>query len=107
MTGYTDEFLLQTANFFDGHCIDKPRSYYRFGSEPDQWFEPVKVWEIAAADITLSPTHQAAATLLGGERGLSLRFPRFKRERLDKSPEDATTSHMVAQMFHAQQKGKK
>ncbi|KAL6049285.1 tRNA ligase, variant 2 [Balamuthia mandrillaris] len=113
MTGYTDEFLVQSAAFFnDGQCLERAPSYYRYtsgngnggGSEPDQWFKPVKVWEIMSADITLSPVHKAAVGLVAESKGLSLRFPRFKREREDKAPEDATTAAQIARMYLAQQK---
>lgn len=49
---------------------------------PDVWLEPAIVVEIAADEITKSPTHSA---------GVALRFPRLERFRDDKSPEQATT----------------
>jgi len=56
----------------------------------DVWFEPVKVVEIAGAELTLSPFHTVARRLL--KRGeLALRFPRFVRFRDDKAPERATS----------------
>lgn len=51
-----------------------------------------QVWEIRGADISLSPVYTAAASHLGSERGLSIRFPRFIRRREDKSWEEATTA---------------
>ena len=45
------------------------------------WFAPRRVWEVAGADLTLSPQHTAALPLLGRSppRGIALRFPRFLR----------------------------
>jgi DNA ligase-1 len=54
------------------------------------------------ASITLSPVYTAGGTYLGGERGLSLRFPRFIRRRDDKTVDEATTSEEFADMFRRQ-----
>jgi DNA ligase-1 len=70
---------------------------------PDVWFEPKAVWEVAAADLSLSPAHMAGSGLTGGEgRGVALRFPRFLKVRDDKQPEDATSSQQIVDMFNAQ-----
>lgn len=66
---------------------------------PDVWFEPVEVWEIRGADITLSPVYTAAKGLITLERGLSLRFPRFLRRRLDKGTEQASSPRQLANMY--------
>jgi hypothetical protein len=52
--------------------------------------------------ITLSPVYPAAASLLGSERGLSIRFPRFMKLRDDKTFEQATTSDQFAEMYRHQ-----
>ena len=52
--------------------------------------------------ITLSPVYPAAATQLGSERGLSIRFPRFMKTREDKSWEQATTAEDFAEMYRNQ-----
>lgn len=72
------------------------------GLRPDFWFAPSEVWEIRGADISLSPVYPAASSHLGGERGLSIRFPRFMKIREDKTWEEATSSLQFAEMYRRQ-----
>jgi hypothetical protein len=72
---------------------------------PSIWFKPLEVFEVSFADLSLSRQHTAAAGLVDDEgRGIALRFPRFKRRRPDKKPEQATTSIQIAQLFSKQTK---
>lgn len=73
------------------------------GPQPDVWFEPHEVWEMAFADITLSPVYTAAIGLVSEDRGLSLRFPRFLRKRDDKGLEEASTSEFLAGLYRKQE----
>lgn len=50
--------------------------------EPDVWVEPRMIVEVAADELTVSPTHTA---------GYALRFPRLVRIREDKGVEQITT----------------
>ncbi|GJJ06355.1 hypothetical protein Clacol_000546 [Clathrus columnatus] len=52
------------------------------GFSPSVYFKPSEVWEIRGADITLSPVSVASRELVGRDKGLSLRFPRFMRSKL-------------------------
>ncbi|XXH01781.1 hypothetical protein Hte_008142 [Hypoxylon texense] len=81
----------------------KPSFVEYSGPEPDVWFEPQEVWEMAFADITLSPTYTAAIGLVSQERGLSLRFPRFLKKREDKSMEEASTNEFLTGLYRKQE----
>ena len=60
------------------------------------------MWEVAFADITLSPTYTAAIGLVSEERGLSLRFPRFLRVREDKGVDEASSGEDLAVLWRKQ-----
>ncbi|KAI1409274.1 ATP-dependent DNA ligase [Hypoxylon sp. FL1857] len=81
----------------------KPSFIEYSGPEPDVWFEPQEVWEMAFADITLSPTYTAAIGLVSQDRGLSLRFPRFLKKREDKGIEEASSSEFLAALYRKQE----
>ncbi|KAL9253223.1 DNA ligase 1-like protein [Drosera capensis] len=97
-TGFSEAVLEERSNSL------RSKSYYRFGDtmNPDVWFEPSEVWEVKAADLTISPVHRAAVGIVDASKGISLRFPRLVRIRDDKLPEQATSSEQIADMFFAQ-----
>lgn len=103
-TGFSEAELEKQAAFFREHVIPAPKAYYRCTDsiKPDVWFEPVQVWEVKAADFSLSPIYSAGWGNVGAEKGISLRFPRYIRTRDDKGPEEASTSSMIAELYQNQ-----
>ena len=105
ISGFTDKFYQANKDKYaeDGDNVISRPSYVEYVGRPDVWFEPQEVWEMAFADITLSPTYTAAIGLVSEERGLSMRFPRFLKVREDKSIEDASTSDFLASLYRKQE----
>ncbi|KAK9363072.1 hypothetical protein V1504DRAFT_447306 [Lipomyces starkeyi] len=105
-TGFSEEMLDTLYQKLSETTTAQPRSYYSYtqsnANAPDVWFEPTMVWEVLAADLSLSPVYRAAITEIGRNKGVSLRFPRFIRIRDDKSPEQATTSEQVCEFYQRQ-----
>ncbi|XP_027345986.1 DNA ligase 1 isoform X1 [Abrus precatorius] len=103
-TGFSEEMLEERSTSLQSKVIPKPKAYYRYAEtiNPDVWFEASEVWEVKAADLTISPVHRAAVGIVDTDKGISLRFPRLLRVRLDKAPEEASSSELVAEMYNAQ-----
>eukprot|EP01064_Diplonema_japonicum_P009170 TRINITY_DN16642_c0_g1_i1.p1 TRINITY_DN16642_c0_g1~~TRINITY_DN16642_c0_g1_i1.p1 ORF type:complete len:756 (+),score=154.35 TRINITY_DN16642_c0_g1_i1:64-2268(+) len=106
-TGFKDEDLTSLTDSLSAHVIHAAPSYFTYGASelPDVWFSPQHVWEVKAADLSISPKHQAAMGLVHAAKGIALRFPRFIRIREDKGTTDATTCYQVADMYNAQFQG--
>ena len=105
-TGFSDTALIELAKALNEKRIEGPRAYYRVPETdkltPDVWFEPCQVWEVLAADLSISPVHLAAVGVVDDSKGIALRFPRFIRVRDDKGPEDSTLASQIAQMYSEQ-----
>ncbi|KAK4696063.1 DNA ligase 1, partial [Lecanoromycetidae sp. Uapishka_2] len=108
-TGFSEAILEELHTKLKDHTIDKPKPFYSHSivvkDQPDVWFEPRFVWEVKTADLTLSPRYKAGAEALGDNsgKGISLRFPRFIKEREDKKADEATGSRMVVEMYQKQE----
>lgn len=113
ISGFTDAFYKANKEFYDdggeGGSGEPKNTHARqpgfieySGPQPDVWFEPQEVWEMAFADITLSPVYTAAIGLVSEDRGLSMRFPRFLKKREDKGIDEASTSEFLAGLYRKQ-----
>jgi len=104
MSGFTDEFLVEATTLFKGYIVPTKPITYRTQLQPDVWFDLGHnvVWEIKGADLSISPVHSAAAGFIDPDKGISLRFPRIVRVRPDKTPDDASHSTQVLEMYRKQ-----
>ncbi|CZT51677.1 related to DNA ligase (ATP) [Rhynchosporium secalis] len=109
-TGFSEALLMSLHESLSPLIIDRPKPFYSHSSggahQPDVWFEPKVVWEVKTADLTLSPRYKAGCKEGlegGGEKGISLRFPRFIKIRDDKKPDMATSSRQVVEMYRKQE----
>lgn len=82
--------------------IDLPHGALPPAVAPHVWLRPQVVWEVSAAEVSVSPLYTAAFGAVDDERGLALRFPRFVRERPDKAPAQATTAEQLVSIFQSQ-----
>jgi len=102
-TGFSEEFLAAMKPQLDVLILPggKP-GYYNTSLDCDVWFEPKIVWEVRAADLSVSPAHKGALDKVENGKGIALRFPRFIRNRADKAPEDATSAEQIAEAYRSQ-----
>lgn len=103
-TGFSEAVLQRLHDLLAPTADTRPKSYIVHDptAVPDVWFEPKYVWEVLTADLSLSPVYQAGKAEIAENKGVSLRFPRFIRERDDKGPEDSTSSQQLVQMYYDQ-----
>jgi DNA ligase-1 len=103
-TGFSDEDLSSHFKSLSPSVVKSIPENYKFASslKPDVLFSPSQVWEVLAADLSLSPVHLAAMGTVHKTKGIALRFPRFIRLRPDKSPKDCTDAEQVVQLFKNQ-----
>ena len=104
-SGFKDEDLEKLPQMLEKFNI--PHRHVRVDSkmEADTWFVPGLVLEVIGSEITLSPVHTCGMNTIRHGAGLAIRFPRFiGRYRDDKSPEQATSTMEIIEMYNAQLK---
>lgn len=103
-TGFSEELLKDLSQTMGSHVIPSAKGYFNCPDSltPDVWFEPKTVWEVKAADLSISPVYRAGIGLVDEGKGISIRFPRLVRVRDDKGPEDSTSPDQVADMYRSQ-----
>jgi DNA ligase-1 len=104
-SGFTDNDLKGFPSKLGSSKLRQRSSQVDSKISADVWFNPYLVLEITGDEITLSPVHTACENELRKNTGLAIRFPRFTgRYRLDKSPEDASTTKEILGMYNNQLK---
>ena len=104
-SGFTDSDLRDLPSKLESSKLRHRSSQVDSKISADVWFNPNLVLEIAGDEITLSPIHTACENEFRKNSGLAIRFPRFTgRYRLDKSPEDASTTKEILEMYNNQLK---
>jgi len=100
-TGMTEEILANLEEMLSKTSAKTKPARVISEIVPDVWVVPKYVIEVRADEITLSPMHSC-----GKEKGkgYALRFPRMIKYRMDKKPEEATTTEEIKKMFSAQKR---
>eukprot|EP01006_Ploeotia_vitrea_P012724 TRINITY_DN33638_c0_g1_i1.p1 TRINITY_DN33638_c0_g1~~TRINITY_DN33638_c0_g1_i1.p1 ORF type:complete len:298 (+),score=23.79 TRINITY_DN33638_c0_g1_i1:46-894(+) len=106
MSGHTDKEYAELTEFYADKHLPKQPPYYSVAEslKPDFWFEAVQVWEIQGSELTLSPVHAAGMGAIDDEKGFSLRFPRFLRQRTDKDVTQTTTPEQLVTFYNNQER---
>lgn len=102
-TGFNDEMFMKLYKQLSELVVDHAPSNLKYREKNvDVWIQPKYVWEIKAADLSLSPMYMAAIGDVEPEKGIALRFPRFIRERDDKQVDQATTNDQIVEFYRSQ-----
>lgn len=101
-TGFSDEVLKEVYDILKDLVIEKAPPNLKFKDKnTDVWVQPQVVWEIKAADLSLSPIYKAAVGEIDPEKGIALRFPRYIRTRQDKQVDQATSHEQIVEFYKA------
>lgn len=104
-TGFSDDQLSSLYERLDAIRIARKHARVRSRMKVDVWFEPKVVLEVIGSEITLSPIHTSNLNSIRRGMGFAVRFPKFAGKlRLDKRPEDATTTFEISELYLSQLK---
>jgi DNA ligase-1 len=104
-SGFKDEDLAKLPEILEKYKINHRHPRVDSKIVADTWFVPGLVLEVIGAEITLSPIHTCGLNSIRPGAGLAIRFPRFTgKYRIEKSPEDATTTKEIVEMYRSQLK---
>jgi DNA ligase-1 len=104
-SGFKDEDLAKLPEMLEKYKINHRHPRVDSKIVADTWFVPGLVLEVIGAEITLSPIHTSGMNSIRPGAGLAIRFPRFTgKYRTEKSPEDATTTKEIVEMYRSQLK---
>jgi len=98
-SGFTDDDLKELTKMFKKIQIKKPHEDVDIEIECDVYFEPKIVFEVAYEEIQVSPEERHTSNM-------GLRFPRYKRIREDRRPEEITTVREIEELFEIQERRK-
>ncbi|KAI5155497.1 DNA ligase 1 [Nematocida parisii] len=104
-TGFSEAVLEDLSKELKSCITTEAQTEISIQNTPDVWFKPVTVWEVAAAGFSVSSEYTAGmgAFDLPDGKGISLRFPRFIRQRDDKAADSSTSSEQLLHLFRASQ----
>jgi len=104
-SGFKDEDLAKLPEILEKYKINHRHPRVDSKIMADTWLVPGLVLEVIGAEITLSPIHTCGMNSIRPGAGLAIRFPRFTgKYRIEKSPEDATTTKEIVEMYRSQLK---
>jgi DNA ligase-1 len=106
-TGFTENNMQMFYELLGKIKKDRKPARVEAVVEPHFWVEPRYVVTVRADEITKSPMHTCGREGNSPDAtGYALRFPRLVSDgiRKDKSPEDATTTREIIEMFNQQKK---
>ncbi len=103
-TGFSEEQMKNFKKILDKIRVQHKPARLDSIVTPDFWIQPKYVITVRADEITRSPMHTCGKD--SGGIGYALRFPRIVSDgaREDKSPEDATTTKEIIEMYGMQKR---
>ncbi len=93
-SGWTDEIMGTLMKEVKPFEVTRKPNYVKCDDTPDIWIKPEIVIEIIGDEITISDKFSSL--------GYSLRFPVFKRFRIEKGPKDVTTVEEIKALYEIQ-----